>query len=160
VEAPGVEDNDLDIFTKDIPFNFTVEQALEKLDDPSMLAEVARLQSLSACIPMYLELIKTVQDLSKAMHKFHKSFNDKASQLVLQLEAMKKQMEDAQICSWVQHSLLKLMRGNKLKGRFYWSGLPGLSEHPNWHYLPSLCDAREITALGTSGGKVMIKYDG
>ncbi len=77
VEAPGVEDNDLDIFTRDIPFNFAVEQALEKLDDPSALAEVARLRSLSTRIPMYSELIKTVQDLSKAMHKFHNSFNDR-----------------------------------------------------------------------------------
>ena len=41
VEALGVEDNDLDIFTRDILFNFTVEQALEKLDDLSALAEVA-----------------------------------------------------------------------------------------------------------------------
>ncbi len=94
------------------------------------------------------------------MHKFHKSFNDKASQLVLQLKATKKQMKDAWICLWVQHSLLELVRGNKLKGRFYWSGLPRLLKYPNWHYLPSLCDAREITALETSRGKATIEGDG
>jgi hypothetical protein len=79
VEALGIEDTNLSIFTRDALFNFIVEQALEKLSDPGTLAEVAQLQSLSAHIPVYSELIKTVQDLSKAMHKFYKSFNNKAS---------------------------------------------------------------------------------
>jgi len=41
VAAPTVEDNDLEIFTQDVPFNFAVEQALDKLEDPGALAEVA-----------------------------------------------------------------------------------------------------------------------
>jgi hypothetical protein len=50
---------------------------------------------LDTCIPVYAELMQAVQDLSSAMHKFHKWFNDKAGQLVLQLEATKKRMEGA-----------------------------------------------------------------
>ena len=41
VAAPAVEDNNLKIFTQDVPFNFAVEQALDKLEDPGALAEVA-----------------------------------------------------------------------------------------------------------------------
>ena len=41
VAAPTVKDNNLKIFTQDVPFNFMVEQALDKLEDPGVLAEVA-----------------------------------------------------------------------------------------------------------------------
>jgi len=84
------------------------------LDDPGALAEVARLRMLSMCIPVYTELMQAVQDLSSAMHKFHKQFNDKARQLVLQLEAMKKRMEGAQMCSRVQNVLLELTCSREL----------------------------------------------
>jgi hypothetical protein len=40
VEAPGVKASDLDIFTRDVPFKFMVDQALERLGDPGTLAEV------------------------------------------------------------------------------------------------------------------------
>jgi hypothetical protein len=41
VKALGVSDDNLDIFTKDVLFNFAVEQALEQLDNPEALAKVA-----------------------------------------------------------------------------------------------------------------------
>jgi hypothetical protein len=72
VKALGVSDDDLDIFTKDVPFNFTVEQALEQLDDPGALAKVAWLRTLTTRIPVYAELMQAVQDLSSTMYKFHK----------------------------------------------------------------------------------------
>jgi len=77
VDAPNADERDLDIFTQDVPFNFAAEQALDQLDDPGVLAEVGRLRSLCAHIPVYLELAQDVQELASAMHKFHKSFNDK-----------------------------------------------------------------------------------
>ncbi len=40
MEAPGVNDSNLKIFTRDTPFNFVVKQALEQLDDPGTLAKV------------------------------------------------------------------------------------------------------------------------
>jgi len=43
VEVPGVDDNNLNIFTHDILFNFAVKQAMDQLDDPGALAEVAQL---------------------------------------------------------------------------------------------------------------------
>jgi hypothetical protein len=77
VDAPNADDRDLDIFTQDVPFNFATKQALDRLDDPGALAEVGRLRSLCARIPVYSELAQDVQELASAMHKFHKSFNDK-----------------------------------------------------------------------------------
>ncbi len=41
MEVPGVNDNDLDIFTHDVLFNFAVEQAMDQLNDPGVLAKVA-----------------------------------------------------------------------------------------------------------------------
>ena len=43
VEVPGVDDNNLNIFTHDILFNFAVKQAMDQLDDPGALAKVAQL---------------------------------------------------------------------------------------------------------------------
>jgi hypothetical protein len=41
----GINDEDLDMFTRDSPCNFALEQGLEALDDPGVLAEVARLHA-------------------------------------------------------------------------------------------------------------------
>jgi len=71
---------------------------LEWLDDPGVLAEVARLRMLSTRILVYLELIQAMQGLFNIVHKFHKAFNDMVGQMVLHLEATKKRMADTQIC--------------------------------------------------------------
>ena len=55
VEA-GVEDHDLNPFVHNCPFNFAFEQALQHVSDPGMLAEVARLRTLVARIPIYSKL--------------------------------------------------------------------------------------------------------
>jgi len=39
----NIDDKNLDIFIRDSPFNFTLKQALEKLEDPSTLAKVTQL---------------------------------------------------------------------------------------------------------------------
>ena len=41
VKALGVSDDNLNIFTKDVPFNFAVKQVLKRLNDPRALAKVA-----------------------------------------------------------------------------------------------------------------------
>ena len=48
VEASGISDHDLNIFTQDVPFNFAAEQVLETLDDLGALAKVSRLCTLCA----------------------------------------------------------------------------------------------------------------
>jgi len=40
LEVLGVDNAKLDLFVKDVPFNFRLEQALESLGDLGMLAEV------------------------------------------------------------------------------------------------------------------------
>lgn len=59
-EGSEVNEQDLKIFVKDVPFNFAVKQVLEKLGDPSMLAKVSRLCTISATIPVYTELVETI----------------------------------------------------------------------------------------------------
>jgi hypothetical protein len=41
VTALVVKDNDLEIFTQDVPFNFMMEQALDRMEDLGGLAKVA-----------------------------------------------------------------------------------------------------------------------
>lgn len=41
LEVPGVDSAKLNLFIKDILFNFGLEQALESLEDPGALAKVA-----------------------------------------------------------------------------------------------------------------------
>jgi hypothetical protein len=56
MEVPNVNNKDLEIFVRDLPFNFAVEQALESLDDLGALAEVARLQTLVVRVPVYANI--------------------------------------------------------------------------------------------------------
>jgi hypothetical protein len=95
LEVPGVDNRDLEIFVKDVPFNFAFEQALESLGDLGVLAEVARLRNLVVQVLIYAELVCSVQELSETVHKFQKGFNDRAGQLVIHLEATKRCMEAA-----------------------------------------------------------------
>jgi hypothetical protein len=74
-----------------------MEQALESLEDLGALAEVVCLHTLIAHIPVYTELVHSVQELLETVHKFQKGFNKKMSQVILQLEVTKKRMEAIQI---------------------------------------------------------------
>jgi hypothetical protein len=134
LEVLDVEDDDLEIFTKDIPFNFAVDQALESLDDPGVLAEVARLQTIVAHVPVYSAFAQSVQELSEAMHKFQKNFNDQAKHIVTHLAETKKRMEDTKVRSRVHIAILELMQTRRLCGKFYWPEIPGIPENPDRHY--------------------------
>ncbi len=48
LEVLGVDNKELDLFIRNVPFNFTLKQALASLEDLGMLAEVARLQAIIA----------------------------------------------------------------------------------------------------------------
>jgi hypothetical protein len=93
------------LFIKDIPFNFAMEQALESLGDLGALAKVMHLHMLIVHVPVYAVLICSVQELSEAVHKFQKGFNEKMSQVILQLDTTKKHMEDMQIKSCIHSAL-------------------------------------------------------
>jgi len=43
LEVLGVNDKELDLFIRDVPFNFALKQALASLEDLGMLAKVVRL---------------------------------------------------------------------------------------------------------------------
>jgi hypothetical protein len=69
---------------------------MESLGDLGVLAKVVWFCTLIACVPVYAELTWSVQELSESIYKFQKGFNEKTSQVILQLEATKKQMEACQ----------------------------------------------------------------
>lgn len=153
VDAPGVDDRDLTIFSQDLPFNFAAEQALERLEDPGVLAEVGRFRMHCARIPVFSKIADDVQELARAVHKFHKSFNDQAEREVIQYEATKRRMEQARVRSRHQNALLGLARDGQLRGRFYWSGLPDMVEHPGRHYMSPLSADQAVTVHGAEEGR-------
>jgi hypothetical protein len=129
------EEQSLNMFMHDMPFNFAIEQVLESLEDPGISAKVARLCTLVTHVPVYAELAQAMQELSNAVHKFQKYFNDKTSQVVIQLKATKQCMEAANIPARTQAALFDLACSCKLQGRFYWPHIPGILENPRQHYL-------------------------
>ena len=58
----NVDDHNLNLFVRDVPFNFALEQALDKLEDPGVLTEVAQLQMIVAHILIYSELAHSIQN--------------------------------------------------------------------------------------------------
>jgi hypothetical protein len=124
----------LNLLVWDMSFNFTLKQALESLKDPGVLAKVAQLRTLVTCILIYSELTQAIQELSNAVHKFQKHFNDKTGQVVIQLEATKKHMEAAHIPTHVQATLLNLTCLRQLQGQFYWPYIPSMPENPRRHH--------------------------
>jgi hypothetical protein len=64
-----------------------------------MLAKVSRLHTISATIPVYVELVKTMQELIKAIHKFHITFNEQIKRLVDKLGETKGQREGVHVWS-------------------------------------------------------------
>ena len=130
-DTSQMEDKELDLFVKDVPFNFALEQALESLDDLGVLAEVACLWMIIARAPIYTELASEVKDLSDAIHKFQQHFNEKTQSLVDQLKATKRRMEAARLPSCIQAALVDLAKVHELKGRYYWLFIPRVPENPN-----------------------------
>jgi hypothetical protein len=135
LEIPGVDDRELNLFIKDVPFNFALEQALASLQDPGVLAEVARLRAIITQILVYTKISWAVQELSEAFSKFQKCLNEKTSQLVEQLDMTKKRMKAAQLHSRTQAALVELAQARELRGEYYWPHIPGILEDPSHHYV-------------------------
>ena len=114
LEGSTVNNKDLNIFIRDSPFNFAVEQALEQLGDPGVLADVGHLQTLSTGIPVFAEMVEMVQELTKAMYSFHTTFNSQVACLVNQLGNTKGRLEWAHVCSHVQNALFNLSQSGDL----------------------------------------------
>jgi hypothetical protein len=150
---PGIDDRDLEIFVQDVLFNFALEQALDSLEDPGALAEVARLRTLVARIPVYADLAQKFRGLWEAIHEFQAHFNEQAEQTAIQFEATKHRMVAARLRSRTQAALENLAYGCELQGRFYCPPLPGLVENPRRYYDRPLPIAQTITEQGIELGR-------
>jgi hypothetical protein len=53
-----------------------------------------------------------------------------------QLEASRQHLMYRRVRTHVQEAMEDLVKACAAGGRYYWMGLPGRPEHPNWHYLP------------------------
>lgn len=135
-EDPTVNEGDIEFLTRDLPFNFAIEQALERLGDPGLLADVGRLRALCAGIPVFAEMVETIQELTKSVYKFHTTFNGQVARLVDGIAETKRRLEKAHVRSRVQKALQSLVQSGELRGGMYWPDMPEIPEGSDKIQLP------------------------
>ena len=129
-------DKDPSIFVDDSTFNFPVNQALDQLDDPALLAEVARYRALNMQLPMVVRNAALMEEIVQSMATIQKREQEANRAFLSMLDETRRRLEAGQARPRVEREMVRLAQQQQLGGRFYWMGLPGMPEHPNRHYLP------------------------
>ena len=129
-------EKDPSIFIDDPTFNFPVNQALDQLDDPSLLAEVARYRALNAQLPMVIRNVALIEEMAQVVTTIQKWEQEANRAFLSMLDETQRRLEAGQARPRVEREMVKLAQQQQLGGRFYWMGSPGMPEHPNHHYLP------------------------
>jgi len=77
VEGPSNDhDKDLEVFISKPSYNFALAQALDYLDDPGALSEVACFHNYAVQLPVILDRSQMFHDLVMAFGAFQEQFND------------------------------------------------------------------------------------
>ena len=125
---------DFDLLAKDLMLNFVVNQALDRINNPGLTCEVARLRMLVAQLPGHVERAKVIGDLMKAISDAQQEYNSLNRAYLHQLEACKARLIDGQAGPHVRRMLEAMAREGRLGGSWYWPGIPGREQHPGRHY--------------------------
>jgi hypothetical protein len=133
---PTASSKDPSIFVDDSTFNFPVNQALDQLDDPSLLAEVARYRALNSQLPMVVRNAALTEEIAQCVVTIQKREQEANRAFLSMLDETRRRLEAGQARPRVEREMVRLAQQQELGGRFYWMGLPGMPEHPNRHYLP------------------------
>src|SRR5712691_7653039 len=128
--------NDLEYFARDPHFNVALTQALDLIDDPGLVAEVARYQSLDKEMRMALEVSRRVDILSASFFKFVTDHQQSQMRVAQEYGACKDRLKAGNARARVQQAVTQLTNSRVVGGRFYWQGLTGVREHPNREAFP------------------------
>ena len=123
--------NDVEYFLRDLHFNVPLSQALDLLDDPGLVAEVARYQGLHLEMGVLAQMSKGLNVFVVGFFKFFTDHQAATGCLINEIEACKTRLKDGHAREHIHQAVLQLTNSNAVGGRFYWQGLPGLNEHPN-----------------------------
>jgi len=128
--------DDLEYFARDPHFNVALTQALDLIDDPGLVAEVAKYQSLDKEMRMALEVSRRVDILSASFFKFVTDHHQSQMKVAQEYDACKDRLKAGHARARVQQAVTQLANSKVVGGRFYWQGLTGLREHPNREAFP------------------------
>ena len=123
--------NDVEYFLRDPHFNVPLSQALDLLDDPGLVAEVARYQGLNLEIGVLAQMSKSLDVFAAGFFKFFTDHRAATGRLINEMEDCKRRLKEGHARERMHQAVLQLTNSNVVGGRFYWQGLPGLNEHPN-----------------------------
>ena len=128
--------NDTEYFLRDPHFNVPLSQALDLLDDPGLVAEVARYQGLNLEMGVLAQMSKNLDIFAAGFFKFFTDHRAATGRLINEMEACKTRLKDGHARERMHQAVMQLTNSHAVGGRFYWQGLPGLNEHPNWLVFP------------------------
>ena len=138
MEGDADEHNeDLEMLVSEPTHNFALAQALDYLDDPGVLSEVARFRNYAMQLPVVLDRSRMFHDLVTAFGAFQERFNNKNRAFLDQMEQCWQRLVVGQVRAWVDRAMMQLHQWGELRGHYYWPGLPGVPEHPSCLYLPA-----------------------
>jgi hypothetical protein len=109
---------------------------LDSLDDPGVLAEVARYQHLSTQLPAIAASAQAFEDRKAAFTQIYDKQQEANRGFLAQLEASRQCLKYGRVRTRVQEAMTEIVDARATGGWYYWMGLPGRPEHPNRHYLP------------------------
>ena len=129
-------DDDIGYFIQNPTFNFVINQAINVIDDPRLVAEVAHFRYLSTQMPAVLERSNILKQLLQDMEKHRdevKALNDAFSNEYQQCVAW---LQAGHARSQVERAIQSLADGKKAGGRFYWPRTQGHPLHPCLYTFP------------------------
>src|SRR5260221_11872584 len=85
--------DDLEYFARDPHFNVTLTQALDLIDDPGLVAEVAKYQSLDKEMRMALEVSRRVDILSASFFKLGTAHHQSQMRVAQEYDASKERLK-------------------------------------------------------------------
>jgi hypothetical protein len=123
--------SDVEYFIRDPHFNVPMNQALDLLDDPGLVAEVARYQALEREAAVTKQLSQKFEGLATSVFKYFTEVQNDKARIALEVEGCKRRLKEGHAVERVHQAVIQLANSRVVGGRFYWQGLPGIREHPN-----------------------------
>ena len=93
--------NDVEYFLRDPHFNVPLSQALDLLDDPGLVAEVARYQGLNLEMGVLAQMSKNLDIFAAGFFKFFTDHRAATGHLINEMEACKTRLKDGHACEHV-----------------------------------------------------------
>jgi len=118
-EYPGVNDEEIEIFLDDAPFNFTISQLVDHTSDPGLIADVA----------LYRHL--TYHQIQEKYIKGHELYDQ-------ELKGVRQRLIAGRARTRIHEAMIQLTSQNQLDSRHLWMGLLGLDVHSRAQTPPNL----------------------